>query len=84
MPAVTPSGADNIEIEPLALIADGANTAAEAATVAAAGAGGAVGAAAGALGGAGDIQRPPGVAAQMAIAEHWPSISESHIQSVAD
>lgn len=48
MPAVTSSGqsADNIEIEPLPLIADGADTAAEAATVAAAGAGGAVGAAA--------------------------------------
>lgn len=40
--------------------------------------------AAGSLGGAGDIQRPPGVGAQMAIGEFWPSISESDIQSVAD
>ncbi|GAB4715610.1 hypothetical protein MOKP125_02680 [Mycobacterium avium subsp. hominissuis] len=78
MPA-TPSGqsATNIQVEPPALIADGANTAAEAATVAAAGAGG-VGL------GAGDMPRPPGVAAEMAIGEHWPAISESDIQSVAD
>ena len=50
MPAVTPSAqgqsADNIEVEPMALIADGADTATEAASVAALGAGGAVGAAA--------------------------------------
>ncbi|MBU8826500.1 hypothetical protein [Mycolicibacterium goodii] len=55
MPAVTTSGqsADNIQVEALPLIADGANTAAEAATVAAAGAGGAVGAAAATAAGAG-------------------------------
>ena len=40
--------------------------------------------AAGSLGGSGDIQRPPGIGAQMAIGEFWPSISESDIQSVAD
>ncbi len=40
--------------------------------------------AAGSLGGAGDIQRPPGIGAQMAIGEFWPSISENDIQSVAD
>lgn len=34
--------------------------------------------------GSGDIQRPPGVGAQMAIGEFWPSISESSIQAVAD
>src|SRR5690554_580087 len=33
---------------------------------------------------AGDIQRPPGIGAQMAIGEFWPSISESEIQRVAD
>lgn len=55
MPAVAPSAqsADNIEIEPPSLIADGANTAAEAATVAAAGAGGAIGAATATAAGAG-------------------------------
>lgn len=40
--------------------------------------------AAGSFGGAGDIQRPPGVGAEMAIGEFWPSISENDIQSVAD
>ena len=40
--------------------------------------------AAGALGGAGDAQRPPGIGAQMAIGEFWPTISENDIQSVAD
>lgn len=40
--------------------------------------------AAGALGGSGDIQRPPGVAAEMAIGEFWPSISENDIQRVVD
>ncbi|GAT06487.1 uncharacterized protein RMCFA_6598 [Mycolicibacterium fortuitum subsp. acetamidolyticum] len=81
MAAVTPSGqsADNIQVEAPALIADGVNTAAEAATVAAAG-----GPALGALGGAGDIQRPPGAAAEMAIGEFWPSISENDIQRVVD
>lgn len=38
----------------------------------------------GSLGGAGDIQRPSGIGAQMAIGEFWPSISENDIQSVAD
>ena len=38
----------------------------------------------GSLGGAGDIQRPPGIGAQMAIGEFWPSISENDIQGVAD
>lgn len=38
----------------------------------------------GSLGGAGDIQRPPGIGAQMAIGEFWPTISENDIQSVAD
>ncbi len=41
-------------------------------------------AAVGSLGGSGDIQRPPGVGAQMAIGEFWPSISENDIQNVAD
>ena len=41
--------------------------------------------AAGSLGGgAGDIQRPPGIGAQMAIGEFWPTISENDIHSVAD
>ncbi|SKL10656.1 Uncharacterised protein [Mycobacteroides abscessus subsp. massiliense] len=71
--------ATNIQVEAQALIADGVNTAAEAATVAAAG-----GPALGALGGAGDIQRPPGAAAEMAIGEFWPSISENDIQRVVD
>lgn len=81
MAAITPSGqsADNIQVEAQALIADGVNTAAGAATVAAPG-----GPALGALGGAGDIQRPPGAAAEMAIGEFWPSISENDIQRVVD
>lgn len=37
-----------------------------------------------AVGGAGDLQRPPGVGAAMAIGEFWPSISETDIQRVAD
>ena len=53
MPAASGQSANNIQVEAQALIADGANTAAEA------GAGG-VGVSGG---GAGDIQRPPGVAA---------------------
>lgn len=67
MPAVASSAqsaADNIEIEPLRLIADGANTAAEAATVAAAGAGGAVGAAAATAAGA----KPDAVSAAITAA----------------
>lgn len=74
MPAASGQSANNIQVEAQALIADGANTAAEA------GAGG-VGVSGG---GAGDIQRPPGVAAAMAIGEFWPSISENDIQRVVD
>jgi len=37
-----------------------------------------------AVGGAGDIQRPPGAAAEMAIGEYWPDISETSIQDVAE
>lgn len=37
-----------------------------------------------AVGGAGDLQRPPGVGAGMAIEGFWPSISETDIQRVAD
>lgn len=69
----------NIQVEPVGLLSDDVSIAAEAATLAAAG-----GPALGALGGAGDIQRPPGAAAEMAIGEFWPSISENDIQRVVD
>lgn len=39
---------------------------------------------AGPVGNPGDLQRPPGVAAEMAIGEYWPDISETAIQDVAD